>query len=71
MKKYFSYILTLIVWAAAFYIYLPAINIKSPEFWGFIIFLAASGLVINAYKLIKQIDPRNLKQSIANGTKGT
>lgn len=70
MKKYFSYILTIIVWAVAFYIYLPALNFKSPEFWGFIVFLAASALVLNAYKLIRQIDPRNLRQSIANGTKG-
>ncbi len=70
MKKYFSYVLTLIVWAAAYYVYLPPINIKAPEFWGFLVFMAVVGLVLNAYRIIRQIDPRNLRQSISQGTRG-
>lgn len=70
MKKYMSYIITVIVWAVGFYVYLPPINIKAPDFWAFIVFMAISALVLNAYRLLKQIDPRNLKESIKNGTKG-
>lgn len=70
MKKYFSYIFTVIVWLAAFYIYLPPINIKAPEFWGFMAFMAVSALVINAYRLVSSINFRNLRYSFSGGTKG-
>lgn len=70
MKKYFSYVLTLIVWAVAYYVYLPPINLKAPEFWAFLVFMAVVGLVLNAYKIVSQIDPRNLRQSVSQGTRG-
>ncbi|GFI61783.1 hypothetical protein IMSAG049_00952 [Clostridiales bacterium] len=70
MKKYFSYILTLIVWAVAYYVYLPPINLKAFEFWSFLVFMGFTGLILNAYKIISQIDFRNFRQSVAGGTKG-
>ena len=70
MKKYFSYILTLVIWLVGFYVYLPPINIKAEEFWWFLAFMAISGLVINAFRLVSQIDFHNLRYSVANGTKG-
>ena len=56
MKKYLSYIVTIVVWLAAFYIYLPAVNLKSQDFWWFMAFMAVSGLVINAGRIIRGID---------------
>ncbi|MDQ9825433.1 hypothetical protein RFZ44_19220, partial [Acinetobacter sp. 163] len=70
MKKYFSFFATIIVWAIGYYAYLPPINIKAEEFWGFLVFMVVTGLVINAYKIISQIDLRNLRGSISQGTKG-
>ena len=70
MKKYFSYILTLIVWAVGYYVYLPPLNLKSTELWSFLVFMAVTGLFINAYRLLVQIDPRNFRQSVSNGTRG-
>lgn len=70
MKKYLSYIITVIIWIIGFYVYLPPINIKASEFWGFIVFMAVAALILNAHRLIIQIDPRNLRGSIKNGTKG-
>ncbi len=70
MKKYFSYILTLVVWATGFYVYLPPINIKATEFWAFMAFMAITALLLNAYKIVSQIDPRNLRQSVSQGTRG-
>lgn len=70
MKKYFSVILTVIVWFIAFYIYLPPINLKAEEFWGFIAFMAISALVLNAYRLVSAIDFRNIRYSFSGGTKG-
>ena len=70
MKKYFSIILTIIVWFVGFYVYLPPINIKAEEFWGFLAFMAISALVINAYRLVSSIDFRNLRYSFSGGTRG-
>lgn len=70
MKKYFSVFITLIIWIIGFYVYLPPINIKAEEFWGFLVFMAVTGLIINAYKIISQIDFHNFRGSVANGTKG-
>ena len=70
MKKYLSYIVTIVVWLAAFYIYLPAVNLKSQDFWWFMAFMAVSGLVINAGRIIRGIDLRNLRYSFSAGTKG-
>lgn len=61
MKKYFSFFATIIVWAIGYYAYLPPINIKAEEFWGFLVFMVVTGLAINAYKIISQIDLRNLR----------
>ena len=58
MKKYLSYIVTIVVWLAAFYIYLPAVNLKSQDFWWFMAFMAVSGLVINAGQNNPEGSPR-------------
>ena len=70
MKKYLSYIVTIVVWLAAFYIYLPAVNLNPRTSGWFMAFMAVSGLVINAGRIIRGIDLRNLRYSFSAGTKG-
>lgn len=70
MKKYLSYIITVIVWLIGYYVYLPPINIKSNEFWSFIVFALVVAIFLNAYRLIKQLDLGDIRGSISRATKG-
>lgn len=54
-KRFVPILLTLIVWGAMFYYYLPAINIQSNEFWGFCGVLLVVALAINAWSIIKMV----------------
>lgn len=54
-KRFVPILLTLIVWGAMFYYYLPAINIHSNEFWGFCGVLLVVALAINAWSIIKMV----------------
>lgn len=71
MRKNLSYILTLIVWFIGYYVYLPPINIKSNEFWLFIVFALLVAIFLNAYRLLQQLNLKGFKGSISNATRGT
>ena len=71
MRKNLSYILTLIVWFIGYYVYLPPINIKSNEFWLFIVFALLVAIFLNAYRLLQQLNLKGFKGSISKATRGT
>lgn len=48
-------LLTIIVWSALFYYYLPPINLQSTEFWNFMIVSIVIAVVINLWSIIKSI----------------
>lgn len=54
-KKGIPIILTLVVWAILFYVYLPAINIHSNDFWMFCVFILAVAIVINLWTIVKSV----------------
>ena len=54
-KKGIPIILTLLVWAILFYVYLPAINIHSNDFWMFCVFILAVAIVINLWTIVKGV----------------
>ncbi|MEA4972022.1 MAG: CvpA family protein [Candidatus Metalachnospira sp.] len=70
MKKYLSYIITVIAWFVGYYVYLPPINIKSNEFWSFIVFALVVAIFLNAYRFVRQLNLGDLRGSISNATKG-
>jgi len=54
-KKGIPIILTLVLWAVLFYVYLPAINIHSNDFWMFCVFGLAATIIINLWSIVKSL----------------
>ncbi|WP_330395639.1 hypothetical protein [Tyzzerella sp. An114] len=54
-KKIIPVILTLVAWFIMFYVYLPPINIKSNEFWQFMVIAVVVALILNMWSVLKGI----------------
>lgn len=52
-KKILPIILTLIVWAGMYYIYLPPFNIHSQDMWSFLVSASVVALVINFWNIVQ------------------
>ena len=68
-KKLIPLLLTIIIWFIIFYIYLPPLNLKSPDFWVFMVVIIVIALILNMVTIINFIKKRRNpeKKQISQG----
>lgn len=54
-NKFFPKILTLLVWGAMYYVYLPPLNVRSQDMWSFLTGATITALVINFWSIVKKV----------------